>query len=430
MPTAPPKKGGSTLLAAVCWGTLLFAHAGAVLGWETVGIWFYPLVWWPYVILMDHHGARLGVQKPLLSPPSRLLGLGLLSVPFWLLFELLNLRLENWYYVGVPENWLLRNTGAALSFATVLPLMAVTAAWLRTGLLGGRVRVPRLRITSGRLLGMRLGGGLFLLLPMVWPHLFFPLVWGFLVLLLEPANYQAGRPSLLADLERGDGRRVAALLSAGLICGGLWEGWNVLASAHWIYTVPWLTETRWFEMPPLGFLGFPMLALEGFVCVQWMAGNWREARKPARGFSILLLIALSVCGLWGMDRYTVDAHTPSMDNVRPLNGEQRAALKAHGVVTVRQLAELDDTHLASLGAAAGIDAGHLTMARDWARLTRHRGLGDIRAARLWDAGITRQTLAMYTPEALTRILGDAAPPRQRIRVWLHAAPKAVDPAGG
>ena len=56
--------------------------------------------------------------------------------------------------------------------------------------------------------------------------------------------------------------RLAALLVAGAINGGLWEGWNMLTRTGWIYTVPWLDWFHVFEMPLAGYLGFPLLAIE------------------------------------------------------------------------------------------------------------------------------------------------------------------------
>ena len=68
------------------------------------------------------------------------------SVPFWLLFELLNLRLENWYYVFLPRNAAARWLGIALSFATVIPAILVMERLLDSFGIAATVRTPRLRL--------------------------------------------------------------------------------------------------------------------------------------------------------------------------------------------------------------------------------------------------------------------------------------------
>ncbi|MGO9311618.1 MAG: hypothetical protein ACLQDI_02665, partial [Syntrophobacteraceae bacterium] len=61
-----------------------------------------------------------------------------------------------------------------------------------------------------------------LVLPLVWPGYFFPLVWVAFVFLLEPVNHKAGAPSLLREWEKGSLRRSYLLLLAGafaVFCG-------------------------------------------------------------------------------------------------------------------------------------------------------------------------------------------------------------------
>jgi len=63
-----------------------------------------------------------------------------------------------------------------------------------------------------------------LALPLVWPRLFFPLVWGGFFFLLEPLAEKLGATSLLSDLRAGRGKRLLLLMASGLFCGLLWEG--------------------------------------------------------------------------------------------------------------------------------------------------------------------------------------------------------------
>ena len=56
--------------------------------------------------------------------------------------------------------------------------------------------------------------------------------------------------------------RRAALLAGGGVCGLLWEFWNYWAATKWSYTVPYLGDIKIFEMPVLGYFGFPPFAVE------------------------------------------------------------------------------------------------------------------------------------------------------------------------
>jgi hypothetical protein len=63
-----------------------------------------------------------------------------------------------------------------------------------------------------------------------------------------------------------------ALLASGAICGVLWEFWNFWATTRWTYTLPYLGDAKLFEMPLVGYLGFPPFALECYAMWQWLRG--------------------------------------------------------------------------------------------------------------------------------------------------------------
>jgi hypothetical protein len=96
------------------------------------------------------------------------------------------------------------------------------------------------------------------------PYLAAPVFLGF-VFLLDPINAHAGDESLWRDIRAHRYDRLINLLVGGFICGGLWEFWNYWARAKWIYTVPNLDSIKIFEMPVLGYFGFPPFALECFA---------------------------------------------------------------------------------------------------------------------------------------------------------------------
>lgn len=412
------------LPSRLAWPVLAAAHVGLLLELQPLATWFYPVAWWSYIAILDGVLVRRGETGLFTWPPARLLGLGAASWVFWLLFEAVNLRIANWYYVGVPEMWPLRWLGISLSFATVLPLMRVTERALAPLPWVGPCRVRKVLMTPRRLAAVQGVGVLFLLLPLAFPRYAFPLVWGAVPLLLDPANHRAGRPSLLAEWERGSARRFVTLLLAGLLCGLLWEMWNFRAVGKWIYTVPFLSETKLFEMPPLGFLGFPPLAVAGHAFFTWASGAWRRTAPPLRPVVAGLCLVLGLAVLWGMDRRTVDAVVPRLDGVAVLSDGERGTLRAAGLGSLKALAGAPGVRLEALAGETGIPADRLFRARDWARLARLKGLGNANAARLWAVGIHDvPTLARRPPEALYAALGGTEP-LPRLKVWVRAARRA------
>jgi hypothetical protein len=128
-------------------------------------------------------------------------------------------------------------------------------------------------------------GAACLIVPLAAPQrtaaYLFGLVWIGFLLLLDPINRRLSLPSFLGDLSEGFRRRTYGFLFAGWVCGWLWEFWNEWASAQWHYTFPIFQNSKIFQMPALGYLGFIPFALEVFVMyvtAAWLAG-WLKRVK-------------------------------------------------------------------------------------------------------------------------------------------------------
>ncbi len=252
-----------------------------VAGQPVVGRWFTPIVWTGYVLLVDALVARATGRSYLTTDRAELVLVVLASIGGWWLFEWYDAprfwrggadRVGLWWqYHGLePDPWL-RRVGYDWSFATIFPALFLTAALLRPRL--ARARVRPWRPTPGQLrLSVALGAVCVALPLLVVSRWLVPLVWTGVVLLLEPLNYRHGRPSWLGALARGDASLLLALLAAGAVCGVLWEFWNYWALTRWTYTVPYLGSVKVFEMPVLGYLGFPPFALECYAMYHWLAG--------------------------------------------------------------------------------------------------------------------------------------------------------------
>jgi hypothetical protein len=218
--------------------------------------------------------------------------MALLSILCWLVFEVYNLRLANWAYVGVPSQPVARTLGFAWSFATIFPGIFQTADLLRAYGVFERARLGPARWTPGLLALSAVAGLALVTVPLALPArvgaYLFGAVWVGFIFLLEPVNYRLGVPSIYRDLEAGRAARLGQLLAAGLLCGLLWEFWNYWAAAKWIYIFPIFQNFKLFEMPVPGFLGFPPFALECFAmyslcCWALQADRLLAARRGASG---------------------------------------------------------------------------------------------------------------------------------------------------
>ena len=250
---------GVALLGTAEW--LMWRHV-----WP-VNVYFTPIAWSAYLMIVDAMVFSISGRSRLHDASSRFLLSALLSIPLWLIFEVYNLRLANWTYVGVPVNWAGAVFGYGWSFATITPAILETTDLIEN--FGWFQRAQPVRFSSTGKTVMIALGALCLILPVALPQhvgaYLFGLVWIGFVFLLDPVNERLGAPSLLRDWAAGRRGRFFSLLVSGWVCGWLWEFWNFWAAAKWHYIFPIMQHYKIFEMPIAGYLGFLPFALECFV---------------------------------------------------------------------------------------------------------------------------------------------------------------------
>ncbi len=219
---------GAALVAAV----LIASHFSI-----SVDLLRFPLAWVGVLLALDGLARWRRGTSPLRTPADWI-ATGTASVLIWDLFELVNLELRNWWYVGVSPDPLAAGVFGAVSFATVLPAVRLGLAQLDGETVAADLERRELKAAAGLTM---------LAIALAFPRYAFALAWIFLWPLCEALAGVRVSP------------RVMAL---GLPLGLLWESLNWRCARGWIYTVPFFDRPKLFEMPLPGYLGYLPFALE------------------------------------------------------------------------------------------------------------------------------------------------------------------------
>src|SRR2546425_6059300 len=191
-----------------------------------VPTWFYVFAWYPTLVILDALVVRLGGTS-LLARPRELGGMLWWSAVIWFLFEALNFRLQDWYYVFLPDHRVERWLGITLSLATVVPAVLLPARLLAYLGVGRRLSARPVRVESG---GPRVSLALGRAAPpltLVFPSVLHPLTWGAVWLIAEPLLYRRGPGrALFGGMGRGEGGRLGRLVAGGPGGGGPWGALN------------------------------------------------------------------------------------------------------------------------------------------------------------------------------------------------------------
>jgi hypothetical protein len=264
------------LLVAVFWA----------LNWSMDGLrthWLFFPLWLGYCLVVDALVVRRKGSSLLTRGAGRYVMLFIISMPGWWLFEVINWRTQNWWYTGSDQITGLRYfIHASINFSTVIPAVFGTAelvgtfAWIKR-FNHLRKLAPTRKVTAA----MFVIGWAMLAFLLAYPKVGYPFVWGAVFFILEPINVRLGHRSLMAHAARGDWRPVAALCVGCLICGFFWEMWNYYSEPKWIYVTPGAQFWHVFEMPLLGFLGYPPFAMEVYAMYHLLTGLLVPRRRRA-----------------------------------------------------------------------------------------------------------------------------------------------------
>ena len=411
----------------------------------------YPFAWYGLILCLDGWLYWQWGDGLILRRPREFAVLLFWSAMFWFYFELWNLRLKNWYFVGVPREGWWAHVEAYLDFATVLPGMFLVYRLLSRLKVPGGVRTG-FCLPPGTHKASVVVGCIMLVLPLAYPEYFFPMVWGAPAFLLDPLCAKYGGRSLLSEGRRGEWTTLVRLLLAGILCGGYWELCNFWSLEKWIYTVPFFSEGKLFEMPYLGFLGFPPFCVACFIMTNavyllrrgrdWDAqtpsfpheeGN-RAAQEPVQTSSckaiyIMLAVAALALSEWTyrqMAVHTVDSRAePLEDILKDVTRGTGTRLRYEGWCYPEEV-------LAGWTEAQHVvDASFRDAVRRRLELATHLHLGSANARLLEISGIhSRQALAAQDADALFERLKKADQAfhlrknplyKRRVEGWISAA---------
>ena len=409
--------------------------------------WFYCFAWWSYILIIDGIIHRLKGNSLILNRTKEFFLMIPWSIFIWLIFEAANVSLRNWYYVNLPHPIVERWLGYAVAYGTVLPGLFETTELLEALGLFQNCKIKKTMISSGGHSVLTLLGMLCLASSLFVPEYFFPLIWVGFIFLLEPFNYRFGGKSLLGDLERGNPRKIYLLLVAGLICGFLWEFWNFWALSKWVYTVPFFDKAKGFEMPFLGFLGFPPFAVQAYVMYNFISlfrskRGWEEStyrlnmgektRSLTSILTAILIGSFSVLIFRAIDAKTVDSYYPQLDDAYWIEPQYQNELPKVGIATLEDLKSKtrDRKETEELALRLLIPKELLIQWVEKAYLVQLNGLGIENLRLLQGVGINSiSALAGADPEKLydkiSKDFPGRAPRKAKIRIWVREARRKV-----
>ncbi len=258
-----------------------FGLALAILFWIINWTWdgartqwgFFPM-WLGYCLTIDGLVFLRTGTSLLTRSWQKYVGLFLVSAPVWWIFEALNLRTQNWIYIGAQGISTLYYTfWTTLSFTTVIPAVFGSAEFIASFDFAKRLgRGPVIRPDRLTTITFFVAGWIMLALLLAWPLIFFPFIWLSPYFIFEPLNVWLGNRSLTDWTQEGDWHPVISLWLGVLLTAFFWEMWNYHSYPKWVYHVAWGGGLHIFEMPLLGYGGYLPFSLELFALYHLIVG--------------------------------------------------------------------------------------------------------------------------------------------------------------
>lgn len=245
---------------------------------EPLASFYFLPAWLGFILFFDALIYKLQNNSLLMNNRNKFFFLAALSVVVWWIYELINIKVGNWDYNAV-FGW--RALGGflrkSLYFATVIPAVFEMAELFKSFHWFDKLHLKHGHKISKQFLRFLIFlGVLSVVLPLLWPKVFYPLIWLSFFLLLDPVNYVHKEPSLIKHLQDRKLLIPVVLTFAGLTCGLFWEFWNFWATTKWYYHIPIFGFWKIFEMPLLGYLGYVPFAWSLYSIYHYINSLWKK----------------------------------------------------------------------------------------------------------------------------------------------------------
>jgi len=396
-------------------------------GQEPFATYFYCFAWWSYILIADALVYYIQGESLILNRTRTFFIMIPWSIFVWCIFEAFNVRLANWHYINVPKGIWYRWIGYAVAYGTVLPGLCETAHLLKVMGPFRDVSWDGMNKASLLLKTLIFLGVICLLAALLFPYFCFPLIWIGFAFLLDPLNYRYGGGSILRQIENGDLNGFLILLAAGLVCGVLWELWNFWAQTKWIYTVPFFEEVKLFEMPLLGFLGFPPFTVSAFVIYHFLLLLRRKGGICIRVTLWSLLPLFCLLTFVGIDRFSVVSYIPLIRDMPGVQEEVKGRLQVAGMEKVQDLIYKGEKGLLTIG----ISPREIDELLRKSRFITSKGIGMENYLLLQKVGVdSLSELAQQNPLTLYLTLAEIGRRQNKsrqtitlalVKLWVHEA---------
>ena len=156
---------------------ILFTELNFYFKIEPFASWYFPIIWFGYIFLVDAIIYKLKGHSLIMSRKEQFVKALLLSALIWWIFELINLKTLNWNYGINTYGRLFSLFGiikASIAFSTVLPAVIETLELVKTFKFINHVKlIEHHKITYKFLRGMIYIGAIMLILTVESFFLFF-----------------------------------------------------------------------------------------------------------------------------------------------------------------------------------------------------------------------------------------------------------------